>query len=234
MRNHRPSGLRSGPPAPPAIVAHCENQARGLTRDGTGAPSQPWPATTCSCGTAASIRPSSWPRSSSPAVSASVMRAVRGHALFGGSQGLSHVLPCSRGKPGRPSPRPCGGWPGGWAAPSMSALFDFRSFLTVLLLAICSCTYAKMLSPQARQRAALTCLACLRIDASALGTHAARCSHNARGLWACSGRWPGASVSAPTTAGPLPQGLCCPAVPLPDTQMVLLAASGSGCRRTWG
>jgi hypothetical protein len=32
----------------------------------------------------------------------------------------------------------------------MSALFDFRSFLTVLLLAICTCTYAKMLSPQAR------------------------------------------------------------------------------------
>jgi Protein of unknown function (DUF1242) len=32
----------------------------------------------------------------------------------------------------------------------MSALFDFRSFLTVLLLAICTCTYTKMLSPQAR------------------------------------------------------------------------------------
>ena len=38
-------------------------------------------------------------------------------------------------------------------ARAMSALFDFRSFLTVLLLAICTCTYAKMLSPQARASA---------------------------------------------------------------------------------
>jgi len=36
------------------------------------------------------------------------------------------------------------------SGPGMSALFDFRSFLTVLLLAICTCTYTKLLSPQAR------------------------------------------------------------------------------------
>ena len=30
----------------------------------------------------------------------------------------------------------------------MSALFDFRSFLTVLLLSICSCTYVKLRAPQ--------------------------------------------------------------------------------------
>ena len=35
------------------------------------------------------------------------------------------------------------------AAP-MSALFDFRSFLTILLLSICSCTYVKMRAPQVR------------------------------------------------------------------------------------
>jgi hypothetical protein len=32
----------------------------------------------------------------------------------------------------------------------MSALFDFRSFLTVLLLTICTCTYVKMRAPQVR------------------------------------------------------------------------------------
>jgi Protein of unknown function (DUF1242) len=32
----------------------------------------------------------------------------------------------------------------------MSALFDFRSFLTILLLSICSCTYVKMRAPQVR------------------------------------------------------------------------------------
>jgi len=32
----------------------------------------------------------------------------------------------------------------------MSALFDFRSFLTVMLLSICSCTYVKMRAPQVR------------------------------------------------------------------------------------
>lgn len=30
----------------------------------------------------------------------------------------------------------------------MSALFDFRSFLTVVLLTICTCTYVKMRAPQ--------------------------------------------------------------------------------------
>ena len=85
-------------------------------------------------------------------------------------------------------------WPQGSSGAAMSALFDFRSFLTVLLLAICSCTYAKMLSPQARQRAVLTRHACLRLTPSTC-THAARCSHSARGLWASSGRWPGASLS---------------------------------------
>jgi hypothetical protein len=35
------------------------------------------------------------------------------------------------------------------AAP-MSALFDFRSFLTVVLLTICTCTYVKMRAPQVR------------------------------------------------------------------------------------
>lgn len=29
----------------------------------------------------------------------------------------------------------------------MSALFDFRSFLTVVLLTICTCTYIKLMSP---------------------------------------------------------------------------------------
>jgi len=30
----------------------------------------------------------------------------------------------------------------------MSALFDFRSFLTVVLLTICTCTYVKLMRPQ--------------------------------------------------------------------------------------
>lgn len=30
----------------------------------------------------------------------------------------------------------------------MSALFDFRSFLTVVLLTICTCTYIKLMRPQ--------------------------------------------------------------------------------------
>ena len=34
----------------------------------------------------------------------------------------------------------------------MSALFDFRSFLTILLLSICSCTYVKLRAPQVRPR----------------------------------------------------------------------------------
>uniref|UniRef100_A0A061RQC4 Protein kish n=1 Tax=Tetraselmis sp. GSL018 TaxID=582737 RepID=A0A061RQC4_9CHLO len=34
----------------------------------------------------------------------------------------------------------------------MSALFDFQSFLTVLLLTICSCTYLKEKVPNALQR----------------------------------------------------------------------------------
>jgi len=29
----------------------------------------------------------------------------------------------------------------------MSALFDFKSFLTVVLLSICTCTYVKLLAP---------------------------------------------------------------------------------------
>ncbi|KAG1675331.1 hypothetical protein FOA52_016005 [Chlamydomonas sp. UWO 241] len=29
----------------------------------------------------------------------------------------------------------------------MSALFDFRSFLTVVLLTICTCTYVKLMRP---------------------------------------------------------------------------------------
>jgi hypothetical protein len=29
----------------------------------------------------------------------------------------------------------------------MSALFDFQSFLTVVLLTICSCTYYKLINP---------------------------------------------------------------------------------------
>ena len=36
------------------------------------------------------------------------------------------------------------------ASRAMSALFDFRSFLTILLLSICSCTYVKMRAPQVR------------------------------------------------------------------------------------
>lgn len=31
----------------------------------------------------------------------------------------------------------------------MSALFDFKSFLTVVLLVICTCTYVKMMYPSA-------------------------------------------------------------------------------------
>jgi hypothetical protein len=38
------------------------------------------------------------------------------------------------------------------ARAAMSALFDFRSFLTVLLLTICTCTYVKMKAPQVRAR----------------------------------------------------------------------------------
>ncbi|KAL6749656.1 DUF1242-domain-containing protein [Haematococcus lacustris] len=30
----------------------------------------------------------------------------------------------------------------------MSALFDFQSFLTVVLLTICTCTYIKLMRPQ--------------------------------------------------------------------------------------
>jgi hypothetical protein len=33
------------------------------------------------------------------------------------------------------------------AAAAMSALFDFQSFLTVVLLFICSCTYYKLINP---------------------------------------------------------------------------------------
>jgi hypothetical protein len=33
----------------------------------------------------------------------------------------------------------------------MSALFDFRSFLVVILLSICTCTYVKMRAPQVRR-----------------------------------------------------------------------------------
>ena len=79
----------------------------------------------------------------------------------------------------------------------MSALFDFRSFLTVLLLSICSCTYVKLRAPQ-------VCVMHGRPEAAQAGVS----KRSARKKWSASPshRFPHARAPAHATPadGPLP------------------------------
>ncbi len=83
----------------------------------------------------------------------------------------------------------------------MSALFDFRSFLTVMLLSVCTCTYVKLRAPQARARRVRFQLALSLACSAQLGSQSSQHAQSGRGFLCCVAprltRAPAASVPAP-------------------------------------